>query len=138
MADNRQPYRGSASMVLLNYLHAVPFLSSSSKPSSESFRTNKSSTGISKIHARITALSMDGRLSPPFPFINGLGRRQSDNSLDIGYLISILHTQPANSFPCFNPVNYLCFFHLQNPTRLSFFQNSRRHLAAKTLSCFYK
>ena len=68
MADNHQPYQRSLLSFFHYYLHAVTFLFSSSKPSSESFRTNKSSTGISKIHARITALSMGSlsyRTSPP-------------------------------------------------------------------------
>ena len=64
MADNHPPHQRSLLSFFHYYLHAVSFLSSSFKSSSESFRTNKSSTGISKIHARITALSMDGRLSP--------------------------------------------------------------------------
>ena len=52
MADNHQPYQWSLLSFFHYYLYTVTFLSSSSKSSSESFRTNKSSTGISKIHAR--------------------------------------------------------------------------------------
>lgn len=55
---------------------------------------------------------IDGRkIRSPLPLVDGLRRFQPDHLLKIPYPISMLHPQPANSFPCFNHVDCRYHFH---------------------------